>query len=252
MELPDPAQGGIAMIEELDGLPEGTLGFKFTGHVKGDDYDKVLAPAVDEAIEQYERIRALIQFGPGFEGYDLDAMWDDTKIGLRHWTGFERIAVVTEVGWIRTGVKAMGFMMPCPIQLFDIDELDDAKRWLSESLGSIHLSHEGNTITVSLLGKLEPSAYDGIDHDLDNAMSNSSNVRLVLDLREFDGWSGLAALGNHLSLVREHHRIPERIAVVGDKAWQRLAEKVMSKFVNAEARFFDAAEYDAAVAWSDS
>jgi len=27
----------------------------------------------------------------------------------------------------------MAFMMPCPVQLFAIGELDDAKRWLSVS-----------------------------------------------------------------------------------------------------------------------
>jgi hypothetical protein len=39
------------MIEELDGLPEGTAGFKASGHVSGDDYDKVLTPAIDKAKE---------------------------------------------------------------------------------------------------------------------------------------------------------------------------------------------------------
>jgi hypothetical protein len=238
------------MIEEMPGLPAGTLGFEFTGRVSGGDYDSVLTPAIDRAIERFGRIRALVRIAPEFEGYDLDAMWDDTKLGLKHWSGFERIAMVTEVNWIRTGVKAMAFMLPCPVQIFDLDDLEAAKRWLTESLGSIHLDHEGNTLVVRLLGKLDPSAYDGVDDEIGNAMSKSSNVRLLLDLREFDGWSGLSALGDHLSLVREYHRVPERIAIVGDKAWQRMAEKIMSKFVNAEARFFDAAEYDAAAAWS--
>jgi hypothetical protein len=237
------------MIEILAGLPEGTIGFKVSGEVSGDDYDGVLTPAVDEAIATYDRIKLLVQVGPGFEGYSLDAMWDDTKLGLRHWSGFERAAVVTDVGWIKTGVKAMGFMMPCPVQLFDIDDLDNAKRWLSESLGSIHLSHEGDVVTARLLGKLEPSAYDGVSEEIDGLMSRSERVRLVLDLREFDGWSGLSALGDHLSLVREHRRVPERIAIVGDKAWQHLAEKVMVRFVNGKARFFDGGDYDGAVAW---
>ncbi len=78
-------------------------------------------------------------------------------------------------------------------------------------------------------------------------MSQSSHVRLVLDLREFDGWSGLAALSDHLSLIREYHRIPERIVVVGNKNWQRLAEKVMSKFINAEAKYFE--DIDKARRW---
>jgi hypothetical protein len=240
------------MIEELDGLPEGMVGFKASGHISGDDYDKVLTPAIDKAIEKYDRIKLLAQIGPGLEGYSLEAAWDDTKLGLRHWKGFARIAIATDVGWVRAGVKAMGFMMPCPIQLFGIDELDDARRWLEESLGSIQLSDEGDVVLVRLLGKLEPSAYDGIDEEIDNLMSRIEHVRLVLDLREFDGWSGLSAMGEHLSLIREHRRTPERIAVVGDKAWQKMAERVMAQFVNASAKFFDRDDYKGAVAWASN
>ncbi|MGI9470299.1 MAG: STAS/SEC14 domain-containing protein, partial [Rubripirellula sp.] len=68
-------------------------------------------------------------------------------------------------------------------------------------------------------------------------------------LREFDGRSGLAALGDHLSLIREHRRTPQRVAVVGDKSWQRPAEKILSKFVNAETRFFDSPDYDQGGSW---
>lgn len=238
------------MIKVMTGLPEETLGFNISGSVTGGDYDYVLTPAIDNALEKFDRIKLLAQVGPEFKGYSLDAMWDDTKLGLRHWSGFERVAIVTDVGWMKTGVKAMAFMMPCPVQLFAIGELDDAKRWLSESLGTIHIDSQGDIVTLRLLGKLEPSAYDGVSDEIDNVMSHSEHVRLVLDLREFDGWSGLGALGNHLSLVREHYRVPERIAIVGEKAWQKMAEKIMSKFVRAQSRFFDSSNYDAAIEWA--
>ena len=237
------------MIEEITGLPAGTLGFKVSGNITGDDYDNVLTPAIDKAIEEFDRIKLLAQIGPDFKGYSLDAAWDDAKLGLRHWNGFDRVALATDVSWIRTMIKAIGFMMPCPVQLFELGEVDDAKRWLSESLGSIQLDTEGDVISVRLLGKLEPSAYDGVSEEIDNLMSRLEHVRLMLDLREFDGWSGLAALVNHLSLVREHQSVPERIAVVGDKAWQNLAEKVMSRFVNARTQFFDAEDFEGGKAW---
>jgi hypothetical protein len=240
------------MIEEMSGLPEGTLGFRITGRVTGDEYDNILTPAIENAIQRFDRIRFLAQVGPNFGGYSLDAIWDDTKLGLRHWNGFERVAVVSDVGWIKIGVKAVAFMMPCPVQLFAIAELEDAKRWLSESLGSIHINIAGDVITVCLLGKLDPGAYDGINEEIDNIMSHAEHVRLVLDLREFDGWSGLSALGNHLSLIREHYRVPERIAIVGDKSWQKMAGKIMARFVNAQTMFFDSDDYNGAVAWVDA
>ena len=39
------------------------------------------------------------------------------------------------------------------------------------------------------------------------------------------------------------------IAVAGNKAWQQLAEKVMSRFVNAKAHFFDGDDFKGAAAW---
>ena len=44
------------MIEEISGLPEGTLGFKISGDVTGSDYDSVLTPAIDKAIEKFDRM----------------------------------------------------------------------------------------------------------------------------------------------------------------------------------------------------
>ena len=38
------------------------------------------------------------------------------------------------------------------------------------------------------------------------------------------------ALADHFSLVREHRRIPRRVAVVGDQAWQKLALRLLSGF----------------------
>jgi hypothetical protein len=120
-------------------------------------------------IGTHDRIKALLVFGEGFEGYDLAAVWDDARLGLRHWRGFERIAVVSDVGWLRTAVRAIGVAMPCPVRL---------------------------------IGQLEPRAYDGVEAEIAQLFASSQPVRLLVDLREFDGWSGLAALGDHLSRVR--------------------------------------------------
>jgi hypothetical protein len=111
------------------------------------------------------------------------------------------------------------------------------------------VDREGDVVTARLLGKLDPGAYDGVNEEIDNVMSYAEYVRLVLDLRKFYGRSCLSALGHHLSLAREHYRVPERIAIVGDKAWQNMAGKIMARFVNARTMFFDSDDYEGAVAW---
>ena len=59
-------------------------------------------------------------------------MWDDAKVGLQHLTAWERVAVVTDVGWIRTAMKAFGFVMPGQVRVFSNSELTAAQQWLSE------------------------------------------------------------------------------------------------------------------------
>jgi len=238
------------MIEEVSGRPDGTLEFKFSGKIAGNDYDTVLTPAIERALENHDAIRLLVQIGPGFEGYTLDAAWDDSRLGLKHWSGFDRVAVVTDVGWLRTTMKALSFALPCPVMTFGLNELDDARRWLFEDMGTIHVKElGGNCVAVQLIGQLDSLAYARVATEIDTFIGQHDRIRLLIDLRDFDGWQGLGGLGAHLGLVRDHYRVPERVAVLGQAAWQHLAQKVFSRFVDAETRYFQGADIAVVEAW---
>jgi hypothetical protein len=45
---------------------------------------------------------------------------------------FARVAVVTDIEWIRMGVKVMAPLTPCPVQVFHVAELATAKAWIAE------------------------------------------------------------------------------------------------------------------------
>lgn len=237
------------MIESIQGLPEGTLGFRLRGRITASDYATVLTPALERALEEHDRIKALVHMGEDFEGYELEAAWEDSKEAVRHWNGFERLALVTDLGCMRMAMQAFAIAMPCPLRTFGNDQFEEARRWLGESLGTIHLSQEGDVINAKLIGSIEASAYESIEKEVDALFSRIEGVRLMLDLRDFDGWAALGALHNHLSLIRDHHRFLRRVAVVGDKAWQKLAEKVASRFIAADTRFFDAVDVALAEVW---
>lgn len=114
------------------GLPEDVLGFEAKGEVTGADYELVLIPAVDDMLKRRKSIRFLYHLGSEFTGFAAKAMWDDAKVGLQHLTAWERVAVVTDVGWVRTAVAAFGFIMPGHVMVFSNSELAKATRWLSE------------------------------------------------------------------------------------------------------------------------
>jgi hypothetical protein len=228
------------MIELKPTNDDGVLEIHMTGTITAEDYRTILTPGLDEALAERDRVRLLVRIGPGFDGYSAKAAWADTKLGLRHWRGFDRIAVVTDVDWIETAVGALGFALPGPVETFDMNELEEARRWLTESLGSMHVSDLGNDIVqVQLMGKLDSAAYERGEEALDAFIRDHSGLKLLLDLREFDGWQGLAALGDHLKLVRDHRHVPSRVAVVGDEGWQKLAASLMRRFISADSRYFD-------------
>jgi hypothetical protein len=120
------------MIEPIPNLPDNVLGFSASGTVTSADYESVIVPTVDALFARVEGVRLLYHLGPSFTGFEAAAMWDDTKIGLKHWSGWERIAVVSDVEWIRAGVKLFSLAMPGRIRVFANDALEEAKRWVSE------------------------------------------------------------------------------------------------------------------------
>jgi len=120
------------MLERINGLSENVLGFEAKGEVTGADYESVLIPAVEEMLARQKNIRFLYHLGDEFTGFDAKAMWDDVKVGLQHFAAWERVAVVTDMGWIRTAVKAFGFVMPGHVRIFSNLEFAEALRWLNE------------------------------------------------------------------------------------------------------------------------
>ena len=119
------------MIDIMTDLPDGVLGFTARGKVTGSDYETVLVPAVEALLKTHEKISLLYHLGDDFTGYDAHAAWDDTKIGLKHLFAWERIAVVTDVNWVRRGVQAFGFAIPCEVRTFGNDELNQARDWIT-------------------------------------------------------------------------------------------------------------------------
>lgn len=209
------------------------------------DYADILTPALDAALSDHDRVRMLVVIGPEFRDFTAGAAWADARLGLRHWSGFDRIAVVSDLDWTKTAVRFVGFAFPGPVDTFDMNELDDARRWLTESLGSLHMTDLGHSVLhVQLNGKLDSAAYERSQGNLDAFIRDHPDFKLLLDLREFDGWQGITALGDHFKLVRDHRHAPTRIAVVGDADWQKLAVKLMRRLATNDSKYFESDHFE--------
>ncbi|HET7359096.1 MAG TPA: STAS/SEC14 domain-containing protein [Rhodanobacteraceae bacterium] len=125
------------MITQIEGMPAGTLGFSASGQVTADDYRKIVVPDIEAAFALAPKLRLLYHLGESFTGFDAEAMWDDAKLGLRHYNGWERVALVTDVPWLRVTARAMGFAIPGEFRLFANAELPQAMAWITEPVPAV-------------------------------------------------------------------------------------------------------------------
>lgn len=121
------------MITIYDDVPDKVAAFSATGEVTGADYDNVLIPVVEKKLAAHKKISLLYHLGPEFTGFTAGAMWDDSKIGFKHLMAWDRIALVSDVSWIRHMFETMGFLIPATVRVFSNDQLEDAKRWVAEA-----------------------------------------------------------------------------------------------------------------------
>jgi hypothetical protein len=117
------------MLRMLEGLPENVLGVEAVGKVTDDDYDKMLIPAVRTRREAHGSIRFIYVLGEEFDGWTTRAMWEDAKLGLKDLNAWEKIAIVTNKESVKHTVKAIGWMIPGEVRVFELNELDTAKDW---------------------------------------------------------------------------------------------------------------------------
>jgi len=120
------------MVEQIPNLPDNVLGFTAKGTVTANDYDSVIIPAVEALFSRQSKVRFLYHLGEDFSGFEAAAMWDDTKLGLKHLGGWERMAVVSDVEWVRAAVKVFGLAIPGHVRVFHNRELAEATRWIAE------------------------------------------------------------------------------------------------------------------------
>ena len=113
----------------------------------------------------------------------------------------------------------------------------------------MHLERQGEVITISLIGLLDAEVYARIDDDLANLFSQVERPRVLLDLRQFDGWLALGALRQHLALIRDYRHRPQKVALVSNGPLQQIAQRLMASFSQADGQIFSSSDLLAAQEW---
>jgi SpoIIAA-like len=117
------------MIQELDGLPPGVIGFEASGKLRAEDYRDVVLPALERAASSGE-VRFLLVVDD-FDGMSGGALWQDLKMGFEHLRSWKRIALVTDITWMTHVTQLFGWMTPGEMRTFPVAEREAALTWVA-------------------------------------------------------------------------------------------------------------------------
>jgi len=73
-------------------------------------------------------------WGRGF-GMEHGAVWQDLRLGVRDWSGWERLALVTDHDWMRSALHALGWMVPGQVRAYPLAEREQAIAWAADADG---------------------------------------------------------------------------------------------------------------------
>ena len=109
-------------------------------------------------------------------------------------------------------------------------------------------SPSAKVMGFKLSGKLHDEDYKKFVPAVDEAIAKEGKVRLLAQFHDFHGWDA-HALWDDIKFSTTHFTKIERIALVGEKAWEAGMAKVCKPFTMAKVRYFDASELEAAWKW---
>jgi hypothetical protein len=121
------------MIEILTDFPDNVVALAGRDVVTRADYKNVLIPRIEEALKRHRKVSFYYELGKDFTGMQPGAMWEDTKIGFEHLTRWDRMAVVTDVEWIKHVINAFRLIMPGEMRVFPTAEASQARAWVVAS-----------------------------------------------------------------------------------------------------------------------
>lgn len=116
-------------FEVLEGFPRDVLALEANGIITSQDYAE-LTPLVNAMLAEHDQIKVFIRIGDEFDRYTASALWDDARLGLGHMFQFGKIAIISDIAWLATGVKLFAPLMPSDVMVFSIEEEDTARSWI--------------------------------------------------------------------------------------------------------------------------
>ncbi len=105
-----------------------------------------------------------------------------------------------------------------------------------------------HTVGFKLSGKLHDADYKTFVPRIDTEVAKDGKVNVLAQFHDFLGWDA-QALWDDIKFSTTHCTKIRKIALVGEKSWEKYMAAVCKPFTMAKIQYFDVGQIDAAKAW---
>ena len=118
---------------------------------------------------------------------------------------------------------------------------------------TIQLNEKNTTevLSVRVSGKLSKEDYERFIPEFERLVKKHGKIRILFEMTDFHGWEA-GALWQDIKFDVKHFTDIERLAMVGDKKWEKGMSVFCKPFTTAKVQYFDRAQKEQAKAWLES
>lgn len=119
------------MIEILKDVPANTAGFRASGQVTRNDYEKVVVPHTEQKLAETGDINFLLLVDTSLDNFTFGAWLRDALLGLEHLTKWRRAAIVTDSEGAIAFTNGFSLVVPGEFKGFRKSDYEQAVEWVS-------------------------------------------------------------------------------------------------------------------------
>lgn len=119
------------MVALLQDFPPHVAAYYAAGAVSKEEYEQIVMARVDEVAAQFGSINFLVRLETDMDNYSIGAFLDYLKISFKHFTRWNRMAIVTDQKRLRNAYQLLSYLVPGEIRAYELREFETAKEWVS-------------------------------------------------------------------------------------------------------------------------
>ena len=108
--------------------------------------------------------------------------------------------------------------------------------------------NDGKVLVVRVTGRLDKQDYERFTPEVERLIDQQGKIRVLLETHDFHGWDA-GALWEDIKFDIKHFNDIERLAVVGEKKWEKGMTTFCKPFTTAKSRYCDHSEAAEAETW---